>query len=106
MGRRQGSSGALVEITQAEEVFLPHAEQDRSSLLLLGLLGLQRWLEEIQRLGKLWGLPGARDRPPAEEGPAWRAGQESHQQDARGHEQRQSHVRGASCGTDVGRGLE
>lgn len=100
-GGRERSSGALIEATQAEEVLLPHAEQAGPSLRLLRL---RRRLEEIQGLGVLRGLPGPRDGPPAKEGPAWRAGQESHQQDARGHEQRQPHVRGARCGTQVGRG--
>lgn len=91
-GSPQGSSGALIGVTLAEEVFSPHMEQGWP---ILRLLGLRRLLEEIQGLGERWGMPGTWDRPPDEEGPAWRAGQESHEQDAHGHEQRQSHVRGA-----------
>lgn len=69
-----------------------------------GVPGAAAALEETQGLGVLRCLPGAGWRPPAEEGPAWRGGQQSHQQDAHGHEQRQSHVRGADCLMKAGRG--
>ena len=100
-GWPEGSSGAPFGVALAEEVFLPRAELDRPRPRLLGLLGLRRRLEEIRGLGE---LPGAWARPADDEGPAWCAGQECHEQDTHRHEQRQSHVRGARCDTDVGRG--